>query len=332
MTILITGAAGFIGFHVCRALRIQGESVIGIDNLNAYYDPVLKKARLAALEQDTGKNPFLFYRMDIADRGRMQDLARLHPDIDVVIHLAAQPGVRYALKEPFSYVESNVFGQLSVLELCRQLTHLKHLIYASSSSVYGGNTKLPFSENDRVDHPVSLYAATKKAGELMADTYTHLFSIPATGLRFFTVYGPWGRPDMAYYLFTKALFEGAPITLYEKGELKRDFTYIDDIVAGVLASVARPPAGHTIYNLGNHRSEPVKKLVALLEEATGRKAFFKEEPLPPGDMRETFADITRAARHLGFSPRTALEEGIPKFVAWYQQYYGGIRARIASVP
>ncbi len=326
MTTLVTGAAGFIGFHVCRALLARGETVTGVDSLNAYYDPALKKARIAALEEEK-KETFIFHRMDITDRGRMQDLARLYPHISAIIHLAAQPGVRHALKEPFSYTQNNVEGQLGMLELCRGLKKLNHFVYASSSAVYGGNTKLPFSENDRVDHPVSLYAATKKAGELMTDTYVHLFGIPATGLRFFTVYGPWGRPDMAYYLFTKALYEGTPIALYENGELKRDFTYIDDIAAGVLAALERTPRGHVIYNLGNHRSENVRTLVTLLEESTGKKAIIRNDPPPPGEMRETFADITRASRYLGFTPRTPLERGVPLFVKWYRQYHKEIVSR-----
>ncbi len=326
MSVLVTGAAGFIGAHVSKALLERGEEVIGVDDLNAYYDVSLKKARLEWLEREKG---FTFRRLDIADVEAMTELAKDFPAIDRVLHFAAQAGVRYSLKNPHAYVHSNVAGQLVVLETCRRLAKLAHLVYASSSSVYGGNTKLPFSVEDRVDKPVSLYAATKRAGELEAEYYAYLYRLPTTGLRFFTVYGPWGRPDMAVYLFTRKILAGEPIPVFNNGDMKRDFTYIDDIVGGVLASFERPPGDdgktppHRLYNLGNHKSEPLMRLISILEETLGRKAEIRFEPMQPGDVRETYADIEASRRDFGFDPVTAIDQGIPRFVRWYREYHGG---------
>jgi UDP-glucuronate 4-epimerase len=325
MAVLVTGAAGFIGFHVAAALARAGERVLGVDNLSPYYDVRLKQARLAELHKLPG---FAFERLDLAERGALATLVAGHRDIDRVVHLAAQAGVRYSLIEPRAYVSANLAGHLEVLEACRQIAGLKHLLYASSSSVYGGNTKLPFSETDPVDTPQSLYAATKKADELMSHCYAHLYRIPMTGLRFFTVYGPWGRPDMAAWLFTEAILAGQPIKLFNHGKMRRDFTYIDDIVAGVLACLAKPPADsgssppHRIYNLGNHRSEELERFVGVLERALGLTARRQLVPMQPGDVPATYADIAAAARDFGFQPRTTIDEGLPKFVAWYRGYRG----------
>jgi UDP-glucuronate 4-epimerase len=325
MTILVTGCAGFIGSFVAKALLDRGERVLGIDSLNAYYDPALKQARLDRL---LGRNNFEFQRTDIADRAAIEALAGTRAEIDRIVHLAAQAGVRYSLTEPRAYVRANLVGQLEILELARALPRLGHLVYASSSSVYGGNRKLPFSVEDPVDRPISLYAASKKADELMSHAYSHLFGLPMTGLRFFSVYGPWGRPDMAAWLFTAAILKGEPITLFGEGDMRRDFTFVDDIVAGVLAALDRPPtaadgeAAHRLYNLGNHRSEPVPKLVSLIEKATGRTATIRHAPMQPGDVRETYADIEATTRDLGFRPTTPIEEGIPRFVTWYRGHYG----------
>ena len=322
MSILLTGAAGFIGYHVATALLARGESVLGIDNLNDYYDVSLKEARLA---QIAGRPGFTFARIDIADRGAVEDLASHHPDVDRIIHLAAQAGVRYSLINPHAYVESNVVGQLNMLELARRLPRLKHFVYASSSSVYGANTKLPFSVEDRVDQPISLYAATKRAGELMAMTHSRLHGLPCTGLRFFTVYGPWGRPDMSAFLFAKAILAGQPIRVFNNGDMKRDFTFIDDIVAGVVAANDRPPDDglrHRLYNLGNHRSEPLMRFIGLIEQACGRKAIMEMAPLQAGDVPDTYADIAASTRDLGFMPRVKIDEGIPRFVAWFRDYHG----------
>ena len=323
MTVLVTGVAGFIGFHVATALLARGERVVGVDNLNDYYDVTLKEARLAELEDRPG---FDFHYLDLADWRATDAVLARHPDIDRVVHLAAQAGVRHSLVDPHIYVRSNVEGQLVVLEACRRLKHLRHLVYASSSSVYGGSTRLPFALDDPVDRPLSLYGATKRAAELMAMTYSHLFALPATGLRFFTVYGPWGRPDMAAYIFTRAILAGLPIRLFNDGAMKRDFTYIDDIVDGVLAALDRPPAGgdgppHRLYNLGNSRAEPLTRFVAVLERACGRSATIESAPMQPGDVRETYADIAAATRDLGFRPATAIDEGVPRFVAWYRAYH-----------
>ncbi|MGH6933698.1 MAG: NAD-dependent epimerase/dehydratase family protein [Dongiaceae bacterium] len=323
MPILVTGAAGFIGFHVSLALLARGEAVLGIDNLNDYYDVSLKEARLGQLARQPG---FAFQRLDIADRAAAEDLAAHHPDIDRIVHLAAQAGVRYSLINPHAYVASNVTGQLNMLELARKLPRLGHFVYASSSSVYGANIKLPFSVDDRVDQPLSLYAATKRAGELMAMTHARSFGLPCTGLRFFTVYGPWGRPDMSAFLFTKAILAGRPISVFNNGDMKRDFTYIDDIVAGVVAAINRPPTGndvrHRLYNLGNHRSEPLLRFIELIEQACGRKATMAMAPLQAGDVPETFADIAAATRDLGFAPSTTIDQGIPRFVAWFRAHHG----------
>ena len=325
MTVLVTGAAGFIGFHVAAALLRAGERVLGVDNLNPYYDMRLKEARLAELQQLPS---FGFERLDIAERGVLVKFAARHRDIDRVIHLAAQAGVRYSLTDPRAYVSANLAGHLEVLETCRGIAGLKHLVYASSSSVYGGNTKLPFSETDPVDTPQSLYAATKKADELMSHCYAHLYRIPMTGLRFFTVYGPWGRPDMAAWLFTKAILAGEPIKLFHHGKMRRDFTYIDDVVAGVLACLAKPPADtgagppHRIYNLGNHRSEELERFVSVLERALGKAARRELVSMQPGDVAATYADIEAASRDFGFSPKTPIDQGLPRFVEWYRRYHG----------
>jgi UDP-glucuronate 4-epimerase len=321
MKVLLTGAAGFIGFHVAQALLARGDEVVGVDNLNAYYEVALKDARLAQL---TGRNGFAFERADISDREAMFALAAKHPNVTHVVHLAAQAGVRHSLTDPYTYVTSNVMGQVVMLELARKFAKLEHFVYASSSSVYGGNTKLPFSVDDETEQPNSLYAATKKADELIGYTYAHLYKLPATGLRFFTVYGPWGRPDMAAFLFTRAILAGEPIRVFNGGEMWRDFTYIDDIVAGILAAVARKPTGsppHAIYNLGNHRSEKLTDFIATLETALGAKAQVKFEPMQPGDVARTYADIEASRRDLGFDPKTPISEGIPRFVAWYKNHY-----------
>jgi UDP-glucuronate 4-epimerase len=320
MTVLLTGAAGFIGYHVAEALLARGERVLGVDDLNPYYDVHLKEARLARL---TARAGFSFRRLDIADRAAMAALAADHPDIGRIVHLAAQAGVRHSLTDPYAYVSANVMGHLVVLEIARRLPRLEHLVYASSSSVYGANTALPFAESDRVDHPTSLYAATKRADELMSAAYGHLFGLPQTGLRFFTVYGPWGRPDMAYFAFAEAILAGTPITVYGDGQLKRDFTYIDDIVAGVLGCLDRPPpagAPPRLYNIGNHRSEAVTRLIALLEAGLGRPAIIRPAPPPRADVAETFAAIEAITALTGYAPKTPLEAGIPRFLAWFQDW------------
>jgi UDP-glucuronate 4-epimerase len=327
MSILVTGAAGFIGYHVTQALLARGETVIGIDSLNGYYDPELKHARLAQLRERAG---FAFHQGDVAERETVNALVDANRDITAVVHLAAQAGVRYSLENPWAYVDSNVHGQVTVLEAARRLPDLRHVVYASSSSVYGGNTKLPFAVGDPVDHPVSAYAASKRAGELMAETYAHLYRLPLTGLRFFTVYGPWGRPDMAYFMFTKAILSGEPIQVFNAGAMRRDFTYIDDIVAGVLAAVDRPPedpgegAGrpHRLYNLGNHCSEDLSHFISVIEQACGRTAAKVMREMQPGDVKATYADIADSHRDLGFAPTTRIEDGIPAFVAWFREYYG----------
>lgn len=333
MTILVTGAAGFIGFHVARALMARGEAVIGIDNLNDYYDPALKHARLAELDKvDTGS--FAFHRIDFADADAL-DAALSGAEIDRIVHLGAQAGVRYSLENPRAYAASNLVGHLNMLELARQ-RRARHFVYASSSSVYGGNDSLPFRVEDRVDHPVSLYAATKKADELMSEAYAHLYRIPATGLRFFTVYGPWGRPEMAVWLFTGKILAGEPIPVFDEGRMKRDFTYIDDVVDGVLSALDRPPADdgapkpgggaapHALYNLGNSAPEDLSRLIALIEQACGRKAIRQPLPMQPGDVTQTYADIAASRRDLGFEPRTGLEEGITRFVDWYRGYSSAV--------
>lgn len=328
--ILLTGAAGFIGFHTARALLEAGEPVVGVDDLNDYYDISLKKARLAALE---AFDAFRFVKADIADERAMRTVLAEYTQIDRIVHLAAQAGVRYSLSRPYVYGHSNLDGHLTMLEIARHLgDRLKHFVYASSSSVYGGNAKLPFSVEDPVDAPLSLYAATKRAGELLTQSYSHLYGIPATGLRFFTVYGPWGRPDMAVYSFTEAIVKGQPITVYNSGNMKRDFTYVDDAVAGILGALHTPPqpgdshtiggAPHRIFNLGNHRSEKLTDLIGLIEKALGVKAVKVFSPLQPGDVVETYADIKASTETLGFKPKTPIAQGIPLFVEWYRSYAG----------
>ena len=321
MAILLTGAAGFIGMHVAEALLTRGESVIGVDNVSDYYDVALKEARLARLQAHMG---FRFERLDIADPDVLTPLA---DGVDRIIHLAAQAGVRYSLTNPGAYERANLAGHLNVLEFARHLGDgLTHMVYASSSSVYGGNTKLPFSVDDQVDNPVSLYAATKKADELMSHAYSHTYGLAQTGLRFFTVYGPWGRPDMSAYIFTSKILAGEPIPVFNHGDMQRDFTFIGDIVAGVLAALDRPPATdgprHRLYNLGNHRCEPLMRFIGVIEQALGKKAEIDFQPMQPGDVQATYADIEASQRDLGFQPSTPIDEGIPQFVAWYREYHG----------
>ena len=321
-TVLVTGAAGFIGSAVAQALLARGDTVIGVDDLNAYYDVTLKQARLARLTAD--KN-FAFRQLDIADRDGILKLANDFPAITGMVHLAAQAGVRHSLTDPYVYVTSNVMGQVVMLELGKLLKNLRHFVYASSSSVYGGNTKMPFSVDDPVEQPNSLYAATKRMDELIGYTYAHLYRIPSTGLRFFTVYGPWGRPDMAAFLFTKAIIAGEPIKVFNRGEMWRDFTFIDDIVNGVVRALDRVPAKtppHAIYNLGNHKSEKLTDFIAAIEQALQRKAKVQLEPMQPGDVASTYADIEASRRDLGFEPTTPISVGIPRFIAWYKDYYG----------
>jgi UDP-glucuronate 4-epimerase len=325
MPILVTGAAGFIGYHVSEALLARGEEVVGVDNVNDYYDVNLKKARLERLQKHNG---FIFHRVDISDLAAMKDFAAGAGDLRRVVHLAAQAGVRYSIENPFAYVQANLVGHMSILELCRNQSNFEHLVYASSSSVYGGNTKLPFSVDDRTDTPVSLYAATKKADELMSHCYGHLYSIPQTGLRFFTVYGPWGRPDMAMYIFCKSISEGRTIQVFNNGDMKRDFTYIDDIVAGVIASLDNPPvsindqASCRLYNIGNNSSEPLMRMIRLIEEAMGKKAKIDFQPMQLGDVKESFADINAISADLGYKSTTPIDIGVPKFVDWFKAYEG----------
>lgn len=332
-SILVTGAAGFIGFHVAMRLLDRGDRVIGLDNVNDYYDVRLKQARLAQLAP---RERFHFVKLDLSNRRGMQDLFA-GESIRRVVHLAAQAGVRYSLANPHAYTESNIEGFINILEGCR-LSNIEHLVYASSSSVYGGNTHMPFSTHDNVDHPVSLYAATKKANELMAHCYAHLYQLPCTGLRFFTVYGPWGRPDMALFIFTKAILEGKPIEVFNEGRMKRDFTYVDDIVEGVIRTLDHPakadptwsgdrPTPETssaparIYNIGNHRPVALQHFIEVLERALGKKAEKKLMPLQPGDVPATYADIDDLTRDVGFKPTTSIEDGIPRFVKWYREFY-----------
>lgn len=319
-SVLVTGVAGFVGSHVARALLARGERVVGIDNFSDYYDPVLKFARIKPLRERAG---FTFVEGDISDRDAMLGLAERADGLDRIVHLAAQPGIRHSKVDPYIYVQTNVMGHLVVLELARRLgSRLRHLVYASSSSVYGGNDKIPFAVEDRVDRPVSLYAATKRSGELMTETYVHQYGLKATGLRYFTVYGPWGRPDMSPYIFARAIHEGRTIPLYHHGRLKRDFTYIDDIAAGTLAALDRPPetAGHRLYNLGGSRSEEILDVIALFEQALGRKAVIELKPGEPGDMPETAADIGATTRDFGWTPKVAIAQGIPLFVDWFKTY------------
>jgi UDP-glucuronate 4-epimerase len=330
--ILVTGAAGFIGFHAARRLAERGRAVVGIDNLNAYYDPKLKQGRLDQLAQ---LPHFRFERIDLADRARVAELFSAHR-FPAVLHLAAQPGVRHSLVDPYAYADANLTGFLNVLEGCRH-SGCGHLVYASSSSVYGANTRLPFRTGDNVDHPVSLYGATKKANELMAHAYAHLFALPATGLRFFTVYGPWGRPDMAVWSFTAAIVEGRPIRLFNDGRLWRDFTYIDDVVEAVVRLIDRPPRSNPawsgdapdpstsrapwrIYNIGNNRPIEVTQLVRVIEQAVGKTAIRELAPMQPGDVLETRAEVADLTAAADFAPNTPIEEGIERFVRWYLEY------------
>ncbi|MDD3028890.1 MAG: GDP-mannose 4,6-dehydratase [Alphaproteobacteria bacterium] len=325
MADLVTGVAGFIGAAVAEKLLAQGSSVIGIDNLNDYYDVSLKKARLERL-QKMGKGSFSFYPYNIADKEAIFGLEASCRDVTHVLNLAAQAGVRYSIENPFVYVESNVMGFVVMAELARRLPKLKHFIYASSSSVYGGNDKIPFSPDDAVDQPISVYAATKRSDELLAYTFAHLYKMPCTGLRFFTVYGPWGRPDMAAYSFTSKIIAGQPIPVFNNGNMRRDFTYIDDIVHGILGvlnlpfkEVAKTPT--RVYNLGNSRSERLMDYIGAIEKALGKKAIYTFLPMQPGDIEETFADITASAEDFGYAPTTTIQEGIPRFVEWYKAYH-----------
>ncbi|MBK1697444.1 NAD-dependent epimerase/dehydratase family protein [Rhodovibrio salinarum] len=326
MTVLVTGAAGFIGSHVAAALLDRGERVVGLDNLNDYYDPALKRARLERLQARDG---FAFHKADAHVPEAVNEVVDRYPDMDRMIHLAAQAGVRYSLENPWAYIDANVHSQVTVMEAARRLPNLRHLVYASSSSVYGGNTKLPFSVDDPVNQPVSTYAASKRSAELLSESYAHLYRLPMTGLRFFTVYGPWGRPDMAAYLFVKAMFEDRPIQVFNAGQMKRDFTYIDDIVAGVLGALDSPPEDpgaparpHRLYNLGNHRSEDLRHFIEVLEQAVGKTAQKEMREMQPGDVPATYADIDASIRDLGFQPKTTIEEGLPKFVEWFREYHG----------
>ncbi len=325
--ILVTGAAGFIGAAVCRALLARGDAVIGVDNLSPYYDVHLKQARLETL---AAHKSFSFHQTDIADKNVIATLAAT--GASAIVHLAAQPGVRYSLEDPFAYVTANMMGHTVMLELARALQNsggLSHFVYASSSSVYGANKKTPFAVSDVVDHPNSLYAATKRADELFTQAYAHLYNIPCTGLRFFTVYGPWGRPDMAPILFAKAIAAGEPITVFNHGEMWRDFTYVDDIVDGVLRALDRPPTSskeagkppHAVYNLGNNKSEKLTGFIAEIEKSLGKKAQMVMAPMQPGDVPATWADIDTSSRELGYQPTTPISVGIPKFVSWFRDYY-----------
>ncbi len=337
--ILVTGAAGFIGFHLSRQLTARGESVVGLDNLNDYYNVGLKRDRLSQLDGVTG---FSFRELDLADGNALTDLCR-REHFGVVVHLAAQAGVRYSIENPKSYVDSNLVGFVNVLEACRH-AEVGHLVYASSSSVYGANRRMPFSVHDNVDHPLSLYAATKKANELMAHTYSYLYQLPTTGLRFFTVYGPWGRPDMAVYLFTKAIFEGRSIDVFNHGKMRRDFTYIDDIIEGIIRVSERIPepncnwsadspdpgtsqAPYCLYNIGNNQPVELLSLIEVLEACIGRKAQQNMLPMQPGDVLETYADIDDLTRDVGFRPDTPIEEGIARFVEWYRGYHNVSRSQ-----
>lgn len=334
MKVLVTGAAGFIGFHTSLRLLDRGDQVVGIDNLNDYYDPKLKEDRLSQL---VGRDGFTFEKLDVADRDRIPEYFRRERP-DRVVHLAAQAGVRYSLQNPHAYVDANLVGFVNILEGCRH-NGVEHLVYASSSSVYGSNTKLPFSVEDSVDHPVSLYAATKKANELMAHTYSHLYGLPTTGLRFFTVYGPWGRPDMALFLFTRAILDGKPIDVFNHGRMQRDFTYVDDIVEGVvrvLDNVPQPspemvgrdlnpsesPAPYRLYNIGNHSPVELLYFIEVIEKCLGREAKRNLLPIQPGDVPATSADVDALMRDVGFRPDTPIEVGIRRFVDWYRAYYG----------
>lgn len=339
MKILVTGAAGFVGMHTAQALLARGDEVVGLDNLNDYYDPVLKQARLDQLAKYQGANHagFHFVKMDVADTNAMLKLAA-DEKFDAVVHLAAQAGVRYSLQNPLAYVQANLVGFVNVLEACRH-NNVKHLVFASSSSVYGGNARMPFAEADAVDHPVSLYAATKKSNELLAHTYSHLYGLPTTGLRFFTVYGPWGRPDMALFKFTRAIIANEPIDVYGHGQQQRDFTYIDDIVHGVVATLDAIPnanpsfdrmhpdaatswAPYRVFNIGNHQPVDLMDFIVTLEQSIGKTAQKNMLPMQPGDVSATYAETSRLEQAVGFAPKTPLVQGIANFVQWYRSYYG----------
>ncbi|MBN9503888.1 hypothetical protein ABT09_00575 [bacterium SCN 57-13] len=331
--ILVTGAAGFIGFHVTKRLLDEGFQVVGIDNLNDYYSVQLKRDRIAQLD---GREGFWFLKVDLSEANVLEEIFKAH-SFQGAIHLGAQAGVRYSIDHPSTYIQSNLVGTANLLELARQHS-LGHFVYASSSSVYGMNRKMPFSEDDSVDHPISLYAATKKSNELMAHSYSHLFGLPTTGLRFFTVYGPWGRPDMATFKFTQSILAGKPIDVYNHGQMRRDFTYVDDIVSGVVAALKTPAtpnpdwdatqpdassssAPYRIYNIGNHQSVELSRFIEVLEDALGTKAILNMMPLQPGDVLETYADVSRLEAATGYSPSTPIEVGLPKFVEWYRSYF-----------
>lgn len=322
MSYLITGAAGFIGYHLAKALLKRGETVVGIDNINDYYSVELKQARLGELE--THKN-FIFGKIDIANEVALDSFLE-DKSFKKIIHLAAQAGVRYSLQNPRVYVQSNLVGHLNILELARNNQDIEHVLYASSSSVYGGRTDLPFKETDRADKPVSLYAATKKSDELISHTYAHLYNIPLTGLRFFTVYGPFGRPDMAYFSFTKKILAGEEIEVFNHGDMLRDFTYIDDIISGIIAMIDKGPiaqedAPHKVYNIGNNNPEKLEVFLSILETALNKKAIRKDLPMQAGDVPATYADITAINKDYGFEPKTDLQEGLNKFADWYRQYF-----------
>jgi UDP-glucuronate 4-epimerase len=323
--VLVTGAAGFIGAHLCRALLARGERVVGLDNLNPYYDPALKQARLAALTGAAPPGAFTFHRTDLADQDAVLGLMRAERDMDRIVHLGAQAGVRWSLEAPFAYTAANVTGQLAILEGARRSEgRVRHLVYASTSSVYGSRSDGPFRETDRADQPASLYAATKLAGELMGKAYAELYRLPLTGLRFFTVYGPWGRPDMAYWLFTKAMLEGRPIRLFNGGRMRRDFTFVDDVVSGVLAALDRPAAAgeHRMYNIGNSHPEELLDMVAMLEELLGVRAVRELLPMQPGDVPATYADVSAMRRDFGWQPVTDLRSGLGRFVGWWREHFG----------
>ncbi len=322
--VLVTGAAGFIGFHTAQKLLSDGRHVVGVDNFSPYYDVQLKRDRLAQL---TPHPNFTFVELNIADRAAMEKLWKNYGPFYDVVHLAAQAGVRYSLTNPYEYITTNCMGHLTVMEMCRHTRDFRHLVYASSSSVYGGNKKLPFSVQDSVDQPISLYAATKRSDELMSQSYSHLYSIPQTGLRFFTVYGPWGRPDMSLFIFTKAIVGGDKVPVFNHGNMKRDFTYIDDIVSGVIATLANPPvregekAPHRVLNIGNTRSENLMDFIRIIERELGRKADIQFMDMQPGDVPETFAEIAETTALTGFRPTTPIERGVPYFIKWYKEYY-----------
>ena len=323
-SILVTGAAGFIGFHTALRLLESGQSVVGLDNMSDYYDVALKENRLKELQKF---DSFHFVKADIANQDALENLWKTHGPFTDVIHLAAQAGVRYSLQNPHAYISSNVMGHLNILEMCRHTDGFRHLVYASSSSVYGGNEKLPYAVQDRVDQPVSLYAATKRSDELISHSYSHLYNIPQTGLRFFTVYGPWGRPDMSLFIFADAISKGEKVPVFNHGDMKRDFTYIDDIVTGVLATLEKPPENgdtdvpHRVLNIGNTKSENLMDFIAIIEQELGKKADIEFLPMQPGDVQKTYADIEETTTLTGFKPTTTIQDGIPKFIRWYKDYY-----------